>query len=71
MSESTDVKLRFHLQNVDPSRNEEAVRRSFDEALQATIEEAGDQSEINPRPNLKGASSVLARLWLCFGFSMP
>jgi hypothetical protein len=46
MSESTDVKLRFHLQNVDPSADEEAVRRSFDEALQAAIEEAGDQSEI-------------------------
>ena len=54
MSESIDVKLRFHLQNVDPSRSEEAVRRSFDEALQAAIEEAGDQSQIKPKAEFEG-----------------
>jgi hypothetical protein len=68
MSESTDVKLRFHLQNVDPSRNEEAVRRSFDEALQAAIEEAGDQSEIKPKAEFEGgffgAGETVVVLWI-------
>src|ERR1700682_3844463 len=68
MSESNDVKLRFHLQNADPSADEDAVRRSFDEAMQAAIDEAGVQSEIKPKAEFEGgffgAGETVVVLWI-------
>lgn len=68
MSESADARLRFHLQNADHSRNEEAVRQSFDEALQAAIEEAGDPAEIRAKAEFEGgffgAGETVVVLWI-------
>lgn len=54
MSENTDVKFRFHLQNVDSGASEETVRRSFDEAMVAAIEEAGGKGNINVKAEFEG-----------------
>ena len=49
MSESTEVKLRFHLQNIDPGASEESVRELFDEALNTAIQNAGGRSDIDAK----------------------
>jgi hypothetical protein len=68
MSESADVKLRFHLQNLDPSADVDAVRRSFDDAMQAAIEEAGGESKIKPKAEFVGGflgvGETVVVLWI-------
>jgi len=54
MSGSTDVKLRFHLQNVDPSADDETVRRLFDEAIEAATEKVGADSGITAKAEFEG-----------------
>ena len=68
MSENTEEKFRFHLQNVDPSANEEAVQRSFDEAMQAAIKEAGVPTATSPKAEFEGgflgAGETVVVLWI-------
>jgi hypothetical protein len=68
MSESTDVKLRFHLQNVDSGASEETVRHSFDEAMEAAIEEAGGKAGIDAKAEFEGGflgvGETVVVLWI-------
>lgn len=68
MSESTEVKLRFHLQNVDPGASEESVRELFDKALDAAIQDAGGRSDIDAKGEFEGgflgAGEVVVVLWI-------
>lgn len=68
MSESTDVKLRFHLKNLDPAADDEAVQRSFDEAMEAAIAEAGGESDVATRSEFEGGlfgvGETVVLLWI-------
>lgn len=66
MSESTELKLRFNIQNVDPSADEETVKRLFHEALEAAVNE--DAEAINVKPefqgNFLGVGETIVVLWI-------
>ena len=68
MIESTEVKFRFHLQNVDPGSSEESVRELFDEALDAAIQNAGGKSDIDAKGEFEGgflgAGEAVVILWI-------
>jgi hypothetical protein len=68
VDESTDVKLRFHLQNLDPGASEKVVRQSFDDAMKAAIEAAGDKSNIEAKAEFEGGflgvGETVVVLWI-------
>ena len=65
MSDTSDVKLRFHLQNVDPSASSETVQRLFDEALAAASKDAGGiQAKAEFEGGLFGVGETVIVLWL-------
>jgi hypothetical protein len=68
MSESSEVKLRFQLQNVDPSADDETVRRLFDEAVEAATQAAGTDSEITAKAEFEGkflgVGEIAVVLWI-------
>ena len=68
MSEATEAKLKFHLQNVDPGASDETVQRLFDEALAAAIQDAGGKSDIDAKAEFEGgffgAGETVVVLWI-------
>jgi hypothetical protein len=68
MSETADVKFRFHLQNVDSGASEETVRHSFDEAMAAAIEKAGGKADIDAKADFEGGffgvGETVVVLWI-------
>lgn len=68
MSETTDGKLRFHLQNVDPDADEATVERSVQEAMDSAIATAGGQADIDAKLQAEGrflgVGETVVVLWI-------
>jgi len=68
MSESTDGKLRFHLQNVDPDADEATVERLVEEAMDSAIAAAGGKADVDaklqPEGRFLGVGETVVVLWI-------
>lgn len=68
MSETTDGKLRFHLQNVDPDADEATVERLVDEAMDSAIAAAGGKADVEaklqPEGRFLGVGETVIVLWI-------
>jgi hypothetical protein len=68
MSETTDGKLRFHLQNVDPDADEATVERLVEEAMDSAIAAAGGKADVDaklqPEGRFLGVGETVIVLWM-------
>jgi hypothetical protein len=68
MSETTDGKLRFHLQNVDPDADEATVERLVEEAMDSAIAAAGGKADVDaklqPEGRFLGVGETVIVLWI-------
>ena len=68
MSKTTDGKLRFHLQNVDPDADEATVERLVEEAMDSAIAAAGGKAgvdaKLQPEGRFLGVGETVIVLWM-------
>jgi hypothetical protein len=68
MSETTDGKLRFHLQNVNPDADEATVERLVEEAMDSAIVAAGGKADVDaklqPEGRFLGFGETVVVLWI-------